>query len=398
MTKSKIWIISDEFYPNVNSSTGYFMTSIAEKLSLNNNVSVITTSIGEYEKEIYKNIQIFRIKNLNLDKNKPIQRLFKLIFSSISLTFKLFFNVKTNDKIFCVTNPALIILFVPILKKIKNINCSILVYDVFPENLHATGLWKNNSFLFKLIRYLFNKSYSSFDNVITIGRDMQGVFKNKISPKFHKNIKIITNWAETNIVKPSLKANNPIIKSLDLNKKIVIQFAGNIGRAQGVEKLISKFGLTDPKKFHFIFIGDGALLPKLKADVLKSKIKNITFLGSLPRSDQNLFLNACDIGLVTLSPNMYGLGVPSKSYNILSAQKPILFIGNIKSEIALMIEENNIGWTIDNNDVDQIPTVLNQIYEKKYLLSEISVRCRETVIKKYSKEVILEKYNSLLSF
>ena len=63
MTKSKIWIISDEFYPNVNSSTGYFMTSIAEKLSLNNNVSVITTSIGEYEKEIYKNIQIFRIKN-----------------------------------------------------------------------------------------------------------------------------------------------------------------------------------------------------------------------------------------------------------------------------------------------------------------------------------------------
>ena len=61
---------------------------------------------------------------------------------------------------------------------------------------------------------------------------------------------------------------------------------------------------------------------------------------------------------------MYGLGVPSKSYNILSAQKPILFIGNKKSEIALMIEENNIGWTIDNNDVNQIPTVLNQIYEK----------------------------------
>ena len=163
-------------------------------------------------------------------------------------------------------------------KKIKNINCSILVYDVFPENLHATGLWKNNSFLFKLIRYLFNKSYSSFDNIITIGRDMQGVFKNKISTKFHKNIKMITNWAETNIVKPSLKANNPIIKSLDLNKKIVIQFAGNIGRAQGIEKLISKFALADPKKFHFIFIGDGALLPKLKADVLKSKIKNITFL------------------------------------------------------------------------------------------------------------------------
>ncbi len=46
---------------------------------------------------------------------------------------------------------------------------------------------------------------------------------------------------------------------------------------------------------------------------------------------------------------MYGLGVPSKTYNLLTAGKPILFIGDPDSEISLMVKEYGIGWSIDVN-------------------------------------------------
>ena len=44
MKKNRIWIVSEFFYPEMN-STGYFMTTIAENLAQGNGVSVITDEI-----------------------------------------------------------------------------------------------------------------------------------------------------------------------------------------------------------------------------------------------------------------------------------------------------------------------------------------------------------------
>lgn len=41
---------------------------------------------------------------------------------------------------------------------------------------------------------------------------------------------------------------------------------------------------------------------------------------------------------------MYGLGVPSKTYNILASGRPILFFGPKNSEIDLLVRENGIGY------------------------------------------------------
>lgn len=401
MKKNRIWIVSEFFFPEMN-STGYFMTTIAENLAQDNRVSVITASNNQDQKNDIKfnnNIDIHRIKSFNLDKANLVKRTIKLLLLSLQFTYILFFKVKKGDKIFCVTNPTFIILLIPFIKMIKkNINTSVLVYDVFPENLYANGILSKNTFLYKFLNKIYNICYESFDNIIVIGRDMKEIFKKKINLKKHDRLKFITNWAETSLVTPMAKSDNSIIKKLKLENKIVIQFAGNIGRAQGLEQLVSIFSSCDKNKFHFLFIGDGVILNKLKKHVIKNNIENITFLGSLPRSEQNIFLNACDIGLVTLNSNMYGLGVPSKSYNILSAGKPIFYIASSSSEIALMIKENKVGWVIENNEIEKIPKILEEIFNDKKQLKLISKNCRTLVMKSYSKEVILNKYFKLLKF
>ncbi len=401
MKTNRIWIISEFFYPEMN-STGYFMTTIAKNLSQGNSVSVITaseSSVKKIRKELNENIEIHRIKSINFDKANLFKRTLKLLLLSLQLAFMLLFKIKKGDKIFCVTNPTFIILLIPIIKKMKNkINTSVLVYDVFPENLNANGIISKNAILYKILNKIYNICYESFDNIIVIGRDMREVFKKKLNTKNHSNLKFITNWSETSLVTPLFKNDNKIIKKFKLENKIVIQFAGNIGRAQGLEELVSIFSSCDKNKFHFIFIGDGVILNKLKNYVVKNNIENITFLGSLPRSEQNTFLNACDIGLVTLNSNMYGLGVPSKSYNILAAGKPIFCIANLRSEIALMIKENKVGWVVENNEVDKIPKILEKIFIEKKKLKLISKNCRDLVVQSYSKEVVLKKYYDLISF
>lgn len=106
----------------------------------------------------------------------------------------------------------------------------------------------------------------------------------------------------------------------------------------------------------------------------------VFFHGPYFRSQQNEVLAACHIALVTLQDGMYGLGVPSKTYNILASGRPILFFGPKNSEIDLLVREERIGYCgwPEKWDKDE--------------LVEMGERARELAIKEYSEETILNKF------
>ena len=83
------------------------------------------------------------------------------------------------------------------------------------------------------------------------------------------------------------------------------------------------------------------------------------------------FIQRCDIGIVSLSKGMFGLGVPSKSYQLLSSGKPILFIGEPDSEISDLVVENNIGWSLNISNQDDIINFFNNLsgIERESLIS-----------------------------
>ena len=182
--------------------------------------------------------------------------------------------------------------------------------------------------------------------------------KGNVSPK----ITIIENWADIDNIKPQ-----PFPEG-----KIIIEYAGNIGRVQGLENVMDKL----PGDVEFHIYGTGAMEEKLKS----RKQKNVFFHGPYFRSQQNAILAACDIALVTLQDGMYGLGVPSKTYNILASGRPILFLGPKNSEIDLLVRENGIGYC-------GWPEKWNK--EELITMGKNSRLLAET---KYSERVILDKF------
>ena len=110
---------------------------------------------------------------------------------------------------------------------------------------------------------------------------------------------------------------------------------------------------------------------------------------------QNELLNACDVGIVTLSDGMYGLGVPSKSYNIMASGKPILIIADENSEISRCVKEYGIGWVVPPDN----PILLKKVFDLAYNcpeLAEMGKRSRSVAEKHFAKTVILEQYYQLL--
>jgi glycosyltransferase involved in cell wall biosynthesis len=390
-----IILVSELYYPE-EISTGYILTKIAEGLALNYPVQVITgppdySGLKDSPKiEIRNKVKIERVTARSLNKNKIASRLLRSILLSFKLMAKTIKLAKKGDTIFIVTNPAPLLILMTFVSWLTRTSLVVLVHDVFPENLEAAGILKSNSFFYRFLLDIFNLVYKAADHIIVIGRDMEKIMTDKIKST-KPGISLITNWADTSEVFPTDRSTNPIIKKFHLENKFIVQFAGNIGRVQGIEHMFKAALKLEDENIHFIFIGDGAKKRWLLDQVKKHKLSNVTVLDFMPRKDQQVFLNACDIGLVSLAPGMTGLGVPSKTYNILAAGKPVIAIVDPLSEIGLVVNEEKIGWVVKPSDINGLILAIREA-SKSQLLGGMGDKARKIAENKYALELIIQQY------
>lgn len=396
----RIWIVSEYYYPIV-TSTGYYITEIAEYLaSRGMDVNVISTgsrynetdtfSVQEYEE--HNGVKIHRVKLKEIDKNNFVKRTVRLLLTSGAIAKKILTLVKRNDELLVVTNPAFLLIGMPSIARIKGVSYTLLAHDIFPENLVAIDKIKSTSVIYKVLKYLFDRAYTKSSKCISIGRDMSKIISDKTKGK--TPIELIPNWSDNDKVNCIAKEDTHLYKELNTTK-FVFQFAGNIGHAQGIENILKAIEEITEPNITFLFIGGGAKAATVKD--FSQTHDNVISLGFRPRSEQNDFLNMCDVAIVTLNDGMYGLGVPSKSYNIMATGKPILFIGEPSSEIALCIKEYGIGWVVEANNPKALAKTIENIYLEKHHLHEYSKNSRMLADGEFSKENILNKYYTLFN-
>lgn len=388
--KSNLWIIS-ELFPPEETSTAYIMGEIANALSDKYNVKVITgPEIYDSSKTLKKNteinssIEIYRVKGVKENKNNKLSRIRKFLLISRQIYNLAKQNIKEDDKVLMVSNPFPLIVLMSRLKHRRNFNLTMLVHDVFPESLF-TDISMPKS-LYTISQKIFNKAYSSTDRLIVIGRDMKMIMAEKVMAK--SNITIIENWADTNNIKYIRNTKHP-------DEDFIIQYAGNIGKSQGVSNIIDVLHEVNNPKLKMEIWGSGGDLENVKYAIRKYNLQSsIQIKGTYQRSEQNEILSKCDIAVVTLIKGMYGLGTPSKTYNIMAAGKPILYIGEKNTEIWMMVEENHIGYCIEPTDSEGLIHILKNLQREELL--DMGYRARKLAENKYSKEIILRKFQEIL--
>jgi glycosyltransferase involved in cell wall biosynthesis len=259
---------------------------------------------------------------------------------------------------------------------------------VFPENTVPAGILKSDkSPFYRILKSLFDRAYAQADNLIVLGRDMEDVVTGKIGEHGGRTV-IIENWADLDNINP---------KERPADGKIVLQYAGNLGRVQGLLELLKCVKDSSNQQLDMCFYGGGAVEKDLKNFVEINKMDNVRFYGNYRRNEQNVILNSCDLAIVTLAEGMYGLGVPSKTYNILAAGKPILYIGDDRSEIALMIKESGIGYVFKPDELEDVTSFLKNLSaEKRAELIQMGIKARLLAENSYSEKVILNKYSEIL--
>lgn len=397
-----LWVLTEVYYPE-EISTGYYLTSIAEGLAEERPVKVLTGQPKHIfrgrkakKREVRNGVEIIRAWGTTLDKNVFVYRLVNMLTIGLSIFLKSLWHFKQGDHVLVVTAPPSLPVTTTAAALLKGASFTLLVQDSYPEIMIAVGAVKKESAFVSIVNLINRWVYKYASKIIVMGRDMNELFTRK-TDGLAVPIVTIPNWADLESIHPTPRGENALLKELGIADKFVFMYAGNIGHPTDVETIVECAArLNHRQEFHFVFIGAGVKKRWVETNVKMLGLTNVTVLDYRPRSEQIEFLNACDVGLVALIKGMWGTAMPSRTYNIMAAGKPILALTEHASELARVIEEDGVGWFVEPGDEDQLYDAIVELYNTREVLEEMGRRSRSAALSKYSLAVACEAYRRAL--
>lgn len=391
--KKKIVILAEYIGENHN-STAYYWSQITKHLQGEYEIVLITPENKHSVVFASENKITTRfVKLAEHNKNNLLSRLQGQIKQTMSFLSVVKEEMRNADLLFSGTNPIVTMASLVLLKRRYRFQWLVLVHDIFPNNLIPAKVLSISNPFYKTLIMLSKRMYAAPDSIICIGRDMKVLLKQKIGNE--DNIHYIPNWASTEKIPSLNKSDNKIVTDLGWQDQVVYQFFGNMGRLQGMGNLVRAIQQSTHQRARFLFIGCGS-----EADNVQKSLSQINkecgydkthFYGRLDLEKNHMGLNACDVSLVTLSDNMCGLGVPSKAYFSMAADKPILYVGDGASELSILLSEYAMGWMCEPEQSTLLAQQLDKITESYLISGTPKMQPRALLIEHFSETLALTK-------
>lgn len=359
-------IVASEYANCAQNSTGYFWAKAIQRLREDGMVVHTCT----YTKEMSPRVRA----------SVPMRALAK-VQVAMRLAWLVLKEVRRGDVIFAGTNPEILLPLLAVIKTIRQAKLCVLVHDVFPENLVPAGVISPTSIVYKILSFLYRLVYQAFDATIVIGRDMQESVDRKAG---RPGSVFIHNWVDAGEVAPADRLSSGLLTDLGWETCIVFQFFGNMGRLQGIPGLLDALGRCRSPRVAFLFAGEGVMRAQVADFCADHPRRYLLPVDSDLTRDE--VLASCDVALVTLHRGMTGLGVPSKAYFSLAADRPLFALMEPEAEIARVVKEYGAGWTCSPADPQKVAALIDAVCED---LPVPSGRCRALIEGPLSKDAAL---------
>ena len=397
-------IITELYYPE-DTSTGYFLTGIAEGLaSAGMPVRVLCAQpsyrlkgVEAPEREVRAGVNIRRVRAPAGDKNKLWQRAWLALGLTWRFSMAISEELREGEVVLVVTNPPTLPWIVAWMAHSRKAKAHLLVHDVYPDVLVPTGLAREGSMVFRVVDALQRWAWPRFDAVVVLGRDMRARVLRKC-PQLEGRVHIIPNWGDLSAVPCLPRAGNALRARLGLADAFVVQFSGNLGRTHGVDDFLALAAkLRDEPMVRFLVYGWGAGRARIEEAVASGELPNLTLLPPCERSELAEYLNACDLFFLPFKAGMEGISVPSRLYNVLAAGNPVLAVAGAESELAMVIEEEKIGWVVAPGNTEGMLAAVRSALDGNRSLPAMRGRARAAAETKYSKDRIVADFVRLVA-
>jgi putative colanic acid biosynthesis glycosyltransferase WcaI len=272
-----------------------------------------------------------------------------------------------------------------LLKNFRGSRHFIWEMDVYPDIAVCLNVLKSRSVVTRLIGAFADFSRKRADGIIALGEDMKARLVARGIPE-HK-VFVVENWADGREIVPAPFEEGPL----------VVHYSGTFGLAHEQHTIAEAMRqLRSDNRFRFVFAGGGARRVRLEEFCWAEGIRNSEFRSYASRSELGRSLAEGHVGLVTQIPETAGAIVPSKTYGIMAAGRPMLYVGPQGATPARVLERHGCGWRIEPGDVAGMVQLLKRLEQDRDLVREAGARARRAFEKYYDRPMGVMRILSIL--
>lgn len=321
----------------------------------------------------------------------PVMRAFRYVLCWIKQLYRGLL-AHDIDVVYLASTPPIQGVMGGLLKKMKGVPFVYNLQDIFPDSMAGTGLARKGGLIWKIGRLIENFTYKHADKIIVISEDFKKNIMAKGVPE--DKIVVIYNWVDQNKVVDVPREENKLFDAYGLDRsKFYITYNGNIGLTQNMEMLldVAKELQEEYKDIHFVLVGNGAYLDEVKRKVADQQLENVHLLPFQPYEDISHVFSLGDASLVISKPGVGANSVPSKTWSIMSASRPVLANFD-ENELKTIIENNHCGIFTKAGDKDAFKESILTLYNHRELCKEYGYNGRKFVLDNLTREVGTQKY------
>ena len=264
------------------------------------------------------------------------------------------------------------------------------IQDVFPDAAIETGAITNTKII-AAARWLERVSYHRSDAVVVLSEDLKANVAAKVSSKNQQKIHVIPNFVDAERITPMMR-DTAYRKELGIGDEQVVMYAGNVGFSQSLTLMIA--AAKNFPQVTFVINGEGSARHELEA--LATGIPNIRFANYQPRERVAEVLASGDIHVVPLRAGLGAVSVPSKTYSILAAARPVVAAIDPGTEVTRILSASGAGVSVVPDNEAAFISALSQLIDDPHMADAMGQKGRQWVQSHVSPSAVANSYLSLI--
>ncbi|MCZ8105764.1 MAG: glycosyltransferase family 4 protein [Burkholderiales bacterium] len=392
------------FWPD-HSATSQIVSDLAFHLSRKGRSVAVVTSRLAYDGTLpllpasanVDGVDVHRVATTGFGRGAIVGRIADYGSFYLSAGRKLAALIERDDIVVAKTDPPLISLVAHAVARRRGARFVNWIQDLYPETAEQLGVSALKGPLGAASRRMRNASLRAADANVAIGERMAS--RLVACGALPGSVHVIPNWVDETAIRPVAHEYNPLRREWGLDRKFVVGYSGNLGRAHEFETLLGAAErLKHEDDLVFLFIGGGHHASRLGEEVGRRGLSHLfMFKPYQPAERLSQSLSAPDVHWLSLLPQIEGLIVPSKFYGIAAAGRPVFSVADPEGEVSSIVVREGCGIAIAPGDAAGLAAALSRLRMDHALRTRMGDRARALSEAVFSRRRALEAWERILT-
>lgn len=240
--------------------------------------------------------------------------------------------------------------------------------DIWPESIKAVDA-VGSSLLLRLLQHVEMFLYRSAARIVAVTHSFKRILEERGIPA--DKIAVVTNGIDFSRFEPRPK-DAELVRSLDLEGQFVLGYVGTHGMSHRLETLLDAAeamqGREDLQHVVMLFVGEGARRAELTEMASRRNIRNVRFLGPVPKDQVARYWSVLDASIIHLRrTDLFTTTIPSKLFECMGMGLPVLL--GVDGEARELVERHGVGLAFAPEDSPALLDSIAKLATDRDLLS-----------------------------